>query len=77
LHVFDEDSGFLEFMWNSDAALLPLTDESLNNTHFIFISKRSGMNETYGAGWMKNRIKTVLTTSPNVCLYTVNKLIYI
>jgi hypothetical protein len=61
LHVFDEDSGYLEFMWNSDAALLPLTDESLNNTHFIFISKRSGMNETYGAGWMKNRIKTVLT----------------
>ena len=61
LHVFDEDSGFLEFMWNSDAALLPLIDESLNNTHFIFIPKRSGLNETYGAVWMKNRIKTVLT----------------
>lgn len=61
LHVFDEDSGFLEFMWNSDAALLPLIDESLNNTHFIFIPKRSSLNDPYGAVWMKNRIKTVLT----------------
>jgi len=61
LHVFDEDSGFLEFMWNSDAALLPLIDESLNNTHFIFIPKRSSLNDTYGAVWMKNRIKTILT----------------
>ncbi|XP_076093199.1 uncharacterized protein LOC143064328 [Mytilus galloprovincialis] len=60
IHVFDPNSGFLESMWNTDSSLSPLADESINNTHFIFVPKTATLNETYGALWMKSRIKTVL-----------------
>lgn len=57
VHVFDPNSGFLKCMWTSNEGLKPIVKSTvLNATHFIFIPKSAGIQDIYGAVWMRDRI---------------------
>ncbi|XP_061174811.1 uncharacterized protein LOC133183952 [Saccostrea echinata] len=60
IHYFDPtSSAFLDCLWNSDEALLPIVQND-TRTHFLFIPSTNKVHAQYGAEWMYNRINTLV-----------------
>lgn len=60
IHYVDPvNSAFLDCLWNSDEALLPIIQND-TKTHHLFISNTDNAHAIYGAEWMYNRINTLV-----------------
>lgn len=59
IHYFDPvNSAFLECIWNSDEALIPIIQSDLSTQH-LFIPMTDNVQALYGAKWMFHRINVL------------------
>lgn len=59
IHYFDPvNSAFLDCLWNSDEALIPIIKSDPYTQH-LFIPMRDNVQALYGAKWMFNRINVL------------------
>jgi hypothetical protein len=63
IHFVDPfNSAFLDCLWNSDEALLPIIQND-TKTHHLFISNTDNVHAIYGAEWMHSRINTLVEST--------------
>lgn len=59
IHYFDpQNSAFLDCLWNSDEALLPIVKND-PDTHYLFIPMTDNLQSVHGAKWMYDRIHSL------------------
>jgi len=57
-HEFNENSGFLEALWNDDASIAELLQHSPNNTQYVFFTSSQETKKI--VEWMRGRFKAVI-----------------